>query len=102
MSPQVVVNYIENPAMSPSTQTPLEQLSEHAQSGDATVLLAAPRAVAFWAAVALPLAYTPLLWNGLDAGDSTLFVGLLAANLVAFVLGHGHLGDVDPLADRAN
>lgn len=88
--------------MSPSTQTPLEQISEHAQASDTSILLAAPRAVAFWAAIALPLAYTPLLWNGLDGGDGTLFLGLLVANLVAFVLGHGHLGDAEPLAQRSN
>lgn len=88
--------------MSPSTQTPLEQLSEHTRSGDTSILLAAPRAVAFWAAIALPLAYAPLLWNGLDPSNGSLFVALLAANVVAFVLGHGHLDGARPLADRAN
>lgn len=79
--------------MSPSTQTPLEQLSEHAQVGDTSILLAAPRAVAFWSAVALPLAYMPLLYEGLTGSEAVLLLGLVAVNMVAFVLGHGHLSD---------
>jgi hypothetical protein len=46
--------------------------------------------VAFWAAIALPLAYLPLLVGGLEDVEITLFVGLLALNVVAVTLGHGY------------
>jgi hypothetical protein len=88
------------PAMSPSTQTPLEQLSEHAQAGNTSILLAAPQAVAFWSAIALPLAYMPLLYGGLNGSEALLLIGLVAANLVAFVLGHGHLSDAEHRSER--
>lgn len=87
--------------MSPSTETPLEQLSEHASTGSASILLAAPQAVAFWAAIAIPLTYAPLLFNGLQGSEGTLFLVLLLANFVAFVLGHGHLADADARVDPA-
>lgn len=86
--------------MSPSTQTPLEQLSEHAQAGDTSILLAAPQAVAFWAAIALPITYAPLLWDGLTGAEGLLLLGLIAANLLAFVLGHGHLSDAERRTER--
>lgn len=88
--------------MSPSTQTPIEQLSEHAETGNTSILLAAPQAVAFWSAIALPIAYAPLLYGGLTTGDMPLFLGLVAANVLAFVLGHGHLSDVKPRTERSN
>lgn len=87
--------------MSPSTRTPIEQLTEHAEATDASVLFAAPRAVAFWTSIALPLAYAPLLWNGLHASEAMLLTGLLVANIVAFVLGHGHLSDVEARTERS-
>ncbi|WP_191965449.1 MULTISPECIES: hypothetical protein [Haloferax] len=46
--------------------------------------------VAFWSAVALPIAYLPLLANGLSSADVPLFVGLLALHAAALVLGRGH------------
>ncbi|KAB1196229.1 MULTISPECIES: hypothetical protein [Haloferax] len=46
--------------------------------------------VAFWSAVALPLAYLPMLANGLTASNLPLFVGLLALHATALVLGRGH------------
>lgn len=88
--------------MSPSTQTPLEQLSEHAQRGNTSILLAAPQAVAFWAAIAMPITYAPLLWGGLNLTDGALLLGLVLVNLVAFVLGHGHLSDAESRTDRTN
>ncbi|KTG30885.1 hypothetical protein AUR66_05770 [Haloferax profundi] len=50
-------------------------------------------AVAFWSAVALPIAYLPLLANGLTSADVPLFVGLLALHATALVLGRGHAQD---------
>ncbi|PSQ60949.1 MAG: hypothetical protein BRD23_01210 [Halobacteriales archaeon SW_9_67_25] len=41
----------------------------------------------FWAAVVLPLGYLPLLYGGLTDGQATLFLGLLALNVVCLVLG---------------
>lgn len=46
--------------------------------------------VAFWVGTLLPLTYVPLLAGGvLTAGPAT-FGGLVAVNVVAMVLGHGH------------
>ena len=52
--------------------------------------MAPVRFVAFWAAVALPFLYVPLLFDGIDGGRAIVFLGLLAANAVALVVGHGH------------
>jgi len=49
------------------------------------------RIAGFWAAVCLPFLHVPLLVTGLDStGDAVAFVALLAANLLALVVGHGH------------
>lgn len=49
------------------------------------------RRMAFWAAVALPFLHVPLLATGLDSPSVTLaFVGLLALNLLALLVGHRH------------
>jgi hypothetical protein len=54
-------------------------------------LVAAPlRFVAFWAAVALPFLYVPLLFGGLQGSEPLAFGLLLAANALALVIGHGH------------
>ncbi|WP_226004782.1 hypothetical protein [Natrinema salinisoli] len=49
--------------------------------------------LSFWAAIALPFMYIPLLAQGL--GDTTVmvtFVTLLAANVLALYVGHGYDG----------
>ncbi|MFD1569491.1 hypothetical protein [Halorubrum laminariae] len=48
------------------------------------------KAVAFWAAIAIPLAYPVLLYEGLDGTTGLWFVGLLIANVAALALGHDH------------
>jgi hypothetical protein len=54
-------------------------------------LVAAPlRFVGFWAAVALPFLYLPLLLSGLEGQETLVFGLLLAANALALVVGHGH------------
>ena len=56
--------------------------------------LAAPiRFVAFWVAVALPFLYLPLVVGGLNGSEPTAFLALLATNVVALVVGHGHRAD---------
>ena len=58
--------------------------------------LAVPvRFVAFWIAVALPFLYLPLLAGGLRGSEPTVLVALLAVNLGALVIGHGHRADDD-------
>jgi hypothetical protein len=53
--------------------------------------VAAPaRFVAFWAAVALPFLYVPLLFGGLGGNEFAVFFGLLGLHLVALVVGHNH------------
>lgn len=47
--------------------------------------------VGFWAAVALPFLYVPLLFTGISSdGELLTFVGLLALNVAALLAGHGH------------
>ena len=48
------------------------------------------RFVGFWAAVALPFLYVPLLFDGIDGGRALVFLGLLVANVVALVVGHDY------------
>lgn len=48
------------------------------------------RAVAFWAAVLLPLAYLPALHVGLVESRPGLFMALLLTNVVCAVVGHEH------------
>lgn len=48
----------------------------------------AVRAVAFWLAVVLPLAYLPLLADGFTGADLVPFTVVLAANVVVLTLGH--------------
>jgi hypothetical protein len=48
------------------------------------------RFVGFWAAVAFPFLYLPLLMGGLEDGETAVFLGLLVVNALALVAGHGH------------
>lgn len=54
--------------------------------------LAAPlRAVGFWGAIVLPLAYLPVLATGLSSSlEAGLFLGLLGVNFLALYVGHAH------------
>jgi len=52
------------------------------------VVVAPLRFLSFWAAVALPFLYLPLLVGGLDGQQITVFVALLLVNAVALVVGH--------------
>lgn len=56
-----------------------------------TVLAVVPvQFVSFWVATLLPLTYLPLLAAGVPESHPVGFVGVLVANAVAFVLGHGY------------
>jgi hypothetical protein len=47
--------------------------------------------VGFWAAVALPLGYVPLLLSGLSNGtDAVLLTALVVLHLAALSVGHTH------------
>jgi len=70
--------------MSTST-SPVGQLP----SIDPSTLLWPIRAVAFWAAIIMPFVSVGLVANGVGADPATLG-SLLAANVGAFVLGHGY------------
>jgi hypothetical protein len=48
------------------------------------------RPTAFWVATLLPFTYVPLLASGFATDHVAAFLALLAANAVAFVLGHAH------------
>ncbi|MFB6138786.1 MAG: hypothetical protein ABEJ42_10715 [Halobacteriaceae archaeon] len=49
--------------------------------------------VGFWAAVALPFLYLPLVVDGFRGGEGTVFLGLLCANFAGLVLGRGYQQD---------
>lgn len=52
------------------------------------------RTVAFWFAVALPALYVPLVLAGVSTpGERTALAAMLAANVVALYVGHGHRPD---------
>jgi hypothetical protein len=53
-----------------------------------TLVTATVQTVAFWFAIVLPLAYLPLLVDGIAGGELIPFTALLAANVVALTLGH--------------
>ncbi|MFC6989252.1 hypothetical protein ACFQJD_12010 [Haloplanus sp. GCM10025708] len=54
-------------------------------------LITAPlRFVSFWAAVALPFLYLPLLYGGLEGQQVLVFGLLVVVNVVALVLGHDY------------
>lgn len=49
------------------------------------------QATGFWTAVVLPFLHVPLLLSGLETTTETsLFVALIAVNLLALVVGHGY------------
>ncbi|SEO83306.1 hypothetical protein SAMN04487948_105381 [Halogranum amylolyticum] len=48
------------------------------------------RFVGFWAAIALPFLYVPLLFDGIDGSRAIVFLGLLVANVVALRVGHDY------------
>ncbi|WP_227133876.1 hypothetical protein [Halorubellus salinus] len=49
------------------------------------------RATSFYAALALPLAYVPLLVSGLETvSQTTTFALLLGLHVLALAAGHGH------------
>jgi len=47
----------------------------------------------FWSAVALPLAYVPMLAGGVAASRPSLFAALLVAHALALVAGHDYHGE---------
>ncbi|RQH00519.1 hypothetical protein [Natrarchaeobius oligotrophus] len=50
-------------------------------------------AVGFWIATVLPLAYFPVFLAGIDSVTSlSLFLGLLAINVLALIVGHEYPG----------
>lgn len=54
------------------------------------VAMAPIRFIGFWAAVALPFLYVPLLFAGLTGGRGIVFLTLVVLNIVALVAGHSH------------
>jgi hypothetical protein len=77
-----------------STSTPSTPDTSHTgrrSSVGLDTIVSPVRATSFYAAVALPLAYVPMLLGGLTTvSDAGVFAVLLCVNLVALVAGHGH------------
>ncbi|WP_408957485.1 hypothetical protein [Natrinema sp. 74] len=60
---------------------------ERAAPGLATPI----RAAGFWAAIAMPVLYVPLLVTGLSSSlDGLLFLALVVGHLLALYVGHAH------------
>lgn len=76
--------------MSPSTPIS-ETVSDSWVAQHSEVLRRPVEALAFWAAIALPFAYLPLLYSGFESTSGVLlFAGLVVANVLALYVGHGH------------
>ena len=65
-------------------------LVRRAVGGIASGLTASVRAVAFWAAILLPLSYVPLLATGFAGEHALAFVGLLVVNALGVAVGGDH------------
>lgn len=48
------------------------------------------RAIAFWGAVGLPIAYAPLFYGGIDGHQIATLLGLVAINVACLVAGHSY------------
>jgi len=79
---------------SPVSRERLTRVREVAQSQSlqhGARLVAAPlRFVGFWAAVALPFVYLPLLVGGIAGEEAVAFAGLVALHAVALLIGHNY------------
>lgn len=65
--------------------------SESSSGTNALQMVMAPvRFLGFWAAIALPFLYVPLLFDGIGGNRAIVFVVLIALNAVALVAGHDH------------
>jgi hypothetical protein len=79
------------PSVSPERASRIREVVQSQSLQHGARLVAAPlRFVGFWAAVALPFLYLPLLLSGLEGQETLVFGLLLAANALALVVGHGH------------
>lgn len=84
---------MENPASQKQASTPANGSSNDSANPTVDKLRVAFKPmqfVAFWAAILLPLVYLPMLYGGLNGHQQATFVALLGANLLSFVVGHGH------------
>ncbi|MFC4359952.1 hypothetical protein ACFO0N_18550 [Halobium salinum] len=59
----------------------------------AEMAVAPLRFVGFWAAIAFPFLYVPLLMGGLEGNEATVFLALLVVNALALLVGHGYNRD---------
>jgi len=69
-----------------------DRMGEALPSAEAVRALLVPpvRAAAFWAAIALPVVYLPMVATGVLWEQPLALLGLFVLNLVAFVAGHDH------------
>lgn len=77
--------------MSNSSRTELLALPDESLADVRDSILVPVRGLAFWTAVTLPFLYLPLLAYGLETPATRLaFLGLIACNAVALVVGHSY------------
>lgn len=81
---------LSNESLGPSGPEPDRQHEQRARQL-ARSIKAPAQFLSFWIAIALPFVHLPLLTQGLGDPEVTLtFTALLAVNVVALYLGHGH------------
>jgi hypothetical protein len=87
----MMLGVVVRDAMS-TRESPFTTGFERTEVGDALqhAVVAPLRALSFWTAVLLPLAYLPLLADGLAGGEASVLFALVAVNAVALLLGHEH------------
>ena len=75
-----------------TNESPFTSGFETTDPGDAlrNAVVVPLRALSFWTAVLLPLAYFPLVADGLESGETSVLLVLVAVNAVALLLGHEH------------
>ncbi|MEZ3144691.1 hypothetical protein [Halobaculum sp. MBLA0143] len=79
------------PSISPSESSRLRRSLPRAREYFTARKATAPvRAVGFYAAIALPFVYLPMVAGGLSAGNASTVGALLAVNVLALLVGHGY------------
>jgi len=75
-------------------QSRISQFAQLSERYHATALTTPLEMLGFWAAIALPFLYVPLLVTGLGtSAETTTFFALLILNVVALLAGHSYKRD---------
>ncbi|QFU83917.1 hypothetical protein [Natronorubrum aibiense] len=83
---------MSNPTSTPDGESATDQDSADGTLEEVVPSLAGPiRTTGFWGAIILPILYFPVLITGLSTSfEVSVFLGLIALNVVALYVGHAH------------